>query len=152
MLDQTTIFYCLVTYDEYVRALGRARASRGVQGACVSVPDANGYFAISDDGMSGYSLSLNGDLRGVFSHIQAKGRLGEMIESAERVAKFVGFRFMILDCYEPLDAIYKRHGFVEIGRVPFDPDKAPDDWPEELGTPDVVFMTKLPAHELAMAA
>ena len=152
MLDQMTVSHRLVTYDEYVRALGKAKASRGVQGAYVSVPDTEGYFVISNDLMSGYSLSLCGDLRGVFSHTQAKGRLGGMIKDATHLAKIVGFRLVTLDCFEPLDAIYKRHGFVETGRVPFDPDQAPYDWPKELGTPDVIFMTKLLAHELAMAA
>jgi hypothetical protein len=152
MLDQMTVSYRLTTYGEYVRALNKAKASRGVQGAYVSVPYTQGYFAISDDNMSGYSLSLFGGMCGVFSHIQAKGRLGEMIEDAAHLARFVGFSLVTLGCFEPLDAIYKRHGFVETGRVSFDPDQAPTDWPEELGTPDVVFMTKLLAHELAMAA
>jgi hypothetical protein len=152
MLDQTTIPYRLTTYGEYVGVLNKAKASRGLQGAYVSVPYTEGYFVISDDRLSGYSLSLHGDLRGVFSHIQAKGRLGEMIEDAAHLAKFVGFRLMTLDCFEPLDAIYKGHGFVETGRVPFDPDQAPTDWSEELGTPDVIFMAKLLAHELAVAA
>jgi hypothetical protein len=102
--------------------------------------------------MSGYSLSLFGGMRGVFSHTQAKGRLGGMIEDVAHLAKFVGFRIVSLDCFEPLDAIYKRHGFVETGRVSFDPDQAPSDWSKELGTPDVIFMTKLLAHDLAMAA
>ena len=152
MLDQMTVPYRLTTYGEYVKALDRAKASRGVQGACVSVPQTDGYFVVSDDGMSGYSLSLGGDLRGVFSHAQAKGRLGEMIEDAAYLADFAGFRLVTLDCFAPLDAIYKRHGFVETGRAPFDPDQAPHDWPKELGTPDVVFMTKLLAHDIAMAA
>ena len=152
MVNKTTVPYRLNTYGEYVKALDQAKASRGIQGAYVSVPHTEGYFAISGDRLSGYSISLNGDLRGVFSHIQAKGRLGGIIEDAGYLAKFVGFRLMTLDCFEPLDAIYKRHGFVETGRVSFDPDQAPHGWPEELGTPDVVFMTKLLAHELAMAA
>lgn len=158
MLDQMTIPYRLTTYGEYVKALNKAKASRGVQGAYVSVPHKDtygfpeGYFVISDDGMSGYSLSLHGNLCGVFSHIQAKGRLGEMIEDAGYLADFAGFRLMTLDCFEPLDAIYKRHGFVETGRVSFDPDQASHDWPKELGTPDVIFMTKPLAHDLAMAA
>jgi hypothetical protein len=152
MLDQVTIPYRLATYGEYVGALGKAKASRGAQGAYVSVPHHKGYFVIADDGMSGYSLSLFGGLRGVFSHIQAKGRLGGMIEDALHLAKFLGFHLVSLECFEPLDAIYKRHGFVETGRVSFDPDQAPPDWPRELGTPDVIFMTKLLAHELAIAA
>jgi hypothetical protein len=152
MLDQMTVSYRLATYGEYVKALNNAKASRGTQGAYVSVPCTEGYFVTSDDGMSGYSLSLHGDLRGVFSHTQAKGRLGGMIEDATHLAKLVGFRLVTLDCFEPLDAIYKRHGFVETGRVSFDPDQAPSDWPKELGTPDVIFMTKLLAHELDMAA
>jgi hypothetical protein len=152
MLDQTTVPYRLVAYSEYVRALDKAKTSRGPQGAYVSGTDTEGYFVISDDGMSGYSLSLHGDLRGVFSHAEIRGRLGEMIADATHLAKFVGFRLVTLDCFEPLDAIYKRHGFVETGRVSFDPDQAPHDWPKELGTPDVIFMTKLLAHELDMAA
>jgi hypothetical protein len=158
MLDQMTVSYRLVTYGEYVRALDKAKASRGVQGAYVSVPHKDtygfpeGYFVISNDLMSGYSLSLCGDLRGVFSHIQAKGRLRGIIEDATHLARSTGFRLVTLDCFEPLDAIYKRHGFVETGRVSFDPDQAPYDWPKELGTPDVIFMTKLLAHELAMVA
>ena len=39
MLDQMTIPYRLATYGEYVKALNKAKASRGVQGAYVSVPD-----------------------------------------------------------------------------------------------------------------
>ena len=158
MLDQMTVSYRLATYGEYVKALDKAKASRGVQGAYVSVPYKDtygfpeGYFVISDDGLSGYSLSLCGDMRGVFSHTQAKGRLGGMIEDVTRLAKFAGFHRVTLDCFEPLDAIYKRHGFVETGRVSFDPDQAPHGWLKELGTPDVIFMTKLLAHELDMAA
>jgi hypothetical protein len=152
MLDQMTVPYRLATYGEYVKSLNKAKASRGVQGAYVPVPHTEGYFVISDDRLSGYSLSLHGDLRGVFSHIQAKGRLGEMIEDAGYLADFAGFRLVTLDCFEPLDAIFKRHGFVETARVSFDPDRAPHDWSKELGTPDAIFMTKLLAHELAMAA
>jgi hypothetical protein len=152
MLDQTAVIYRLATYGEYVKALDHAKASRGVQGACVSVPYSDGWHVVSDDGLSGYSLSHSGDLRGVFSHAQAKGRLEGIIENLTWLGSFTGFRSVTLDCFEPLDAIYKRHGFVETGRASFDPDQAPSDWPNELGTPDVIFMTKILAHDLAMAA
>lgn len=90
---------------------------------------------LTPDGLSGFALDGE-NIVSVFSHPDApRGRLRKIID----VAVANGGRK--LDAFDGnLTRMYSALGFVETGRVPFDPAQAPADWPASLGTPDVVFM------------
>jgi hypothetical protein len=84
-------------------------------------------------GKLGAAVSPEGDIQSVFNNSGIKGAGGAAIEAA----KAAGGK--TLDAFDPvLPGIYKKHGFVETGRAPFDPAQAPPGWKN--GTPDVVFM------------
>lgn len=128
-------------HEQFVAALAAAAWSQGNKGACVSEPrnGADVALYLSDDGMTGFAL--DGDYLGsVFSHADAKGRLGAILSHAKWAAIWAGKRQLTLDCFAPLGGVYARHGFAETGRAAFDWQYAPDHWVPAYGEPDVVFM------------
>lgn len=141
--------YRRVTLSEFQAAMTRAvRHKRGAQALCVSAPERDADLFLSGDGLSGYALK--GDYLGsVFSG--TSGRLSGMIRDARSRAKRNGEWALRLDCFEPLAAIYERHGFTRTSSVAFDWAYAPVGWVEGYGTPDVVFMA-VPLSEAPMAA
>lgn len=93
---------------------------------------------LSPDGLSGFALDGT-DIVSVFS--QGGGRLRSLIDAAIANGGTTLDAFDTGTAAKPgLPQMYASLGFVETGRVPFDPKQAPADWPAELGTPDVVFM------------
>lgn len=132
--------------DEFLAALKSAKAARGDEGLCVSEPDEGAALYLSADRLSGYSL--NGDYFGaVFS--QAKGRLAGMVRDARARAKRNGEMTLRLDCFEPLAAVYQRHGFFRTGSIPFNWAYAAAGWSSRHGEPDVVMMA-MPLSEVPM--
>ena len=78
---------------------------------------------VSADGLSGYGVSHEGELVGLFSTV--KGRGDELVESAKANEAW------FLDCFDGyLVRLYSKHGFEEYNRVP--------NWTQ--GAADVVFM------------
>ena len=101
----------------------------------------SGYtLLLSPDGSLGAAVSPTGNVESVFNNSGVKGAGTAAIEAA----KEYGGR--TLDVFgDALARIYKRHGFVEIGRAKFDPALAPPLWNTERdGTPDVIFMELRP--------
>ncbi len=100
-----------------------------------AVIDAGGKVRISADGTSGYILTAEGDLQGLFN-VGAKGagRLAlkdAIAQGANSLDAFDGY----------LPGFYKSEGFEEVGRAPFNPKLAPDGWNvAKDGTPDIIFM------------
>jgi len=93
---------------------------------------------LSPDGLSGFALDGT-DIVSVFS--QGGGRLRSLIDAAIANGGTTLDAFDTGTAAKPgLPQMYASLGFVETGRVPFDPKQAPADWPAELGKPDVVFM------------
>jgi hypothetical protein len=93
---------------------------------------------LSSDGLAGFALKGD-DIVSVFS--RGGGRLRSIIDTA------IANGGRTLDAFDTgtadrpgLPQMYAALGFVETGRVSFDPSQSPPDWPAELGTPDVVFM------------
>lgn len=85
---------------------------------------------LGPQGRSGYAIKPDGDLVNLFSWASGKGQA--------LIADAVSNGAHKLDCYDgPLVEIYKRAGFVEVRREPFDPSIAGHyPW----GQPDVVYM------------
>lgn len=90
---------------------------------------------LTPDGLSGFALDGE-DIVSVFSHNNApRGRLRQIIDTA------ITNGGRTLDAFDTgLPAMYARLGFKETSRLPWDPNRAPKNWPAELGSPDVVFM------------
>lgn len=81
----------------------------------------------------------NGDVEcaGLFN-VGGRGKGSELLE---HLVRFYGVNYV--ECFAPLHEVYMRLGF-EISEVyPFDPEQAPEDWTEELGTPDY-YVLRLP--------
>jgi len=108
---------------------------------------------LSEDGLAGFALK-DGDIVSVFSHpAGGGGRLRSLIDSA------IANGGTTLDAFDTgtadrpgLPQMYAALGFVETSRQPFNPKFKPADWPEELGTPDVVFMEYAADVEQLVAA
>ena len=147
-MEMTRVFYRAASWNEFVDAIANAKAMRGDQGLCVSLPDDEADLFISMDGLSGYALTGN-NLGSVFS--SAKGRLAGMIQNARARARLDGQRVMRLDCFAPLAKVYARHGFLTTGSTDFDWQYAPKGWASKHGEPDVVFMS-MPLSEVPMYA
>jgi hypothetical protein len=84
----------------------------------------------------GYALTPQKDLVNVFNNSGVKGAgVDAVIQAIKDGAK-------TLDCFDGfLPEYYKKFGFVEIKRSPWNPEYAPMNWPvETYGTPDVVYM------------
>ena len=137
-----------VSRPVFMAALEKAKRERGDQGLCVSAPEEGAALYLSADGLSGYALDA-GAFGSVFS--MAKGRLGLMVRDAKMRARREGASMLLIDCFEPLAAVYARHGFQEASRVKFDWQYAPEGWASRHGEPDVIFMA-LPVEQAALAA
>lgn len=131
-------FYRRVCRDDFLDTLAAAKRERGDHGLCVSEPAEGAALYISGDGQSGYALN-GGDLGSVFS--LAKGRLAGIIEDAMRRADAAREPNLRIDCFEPLAAVYARHGFRRVSSLAFDWQYAPDGWEPRHGEPDVIFMS-----------
>lgn len=116
--------FTIVTTAEYLKAFASARQDEDVAKYTSSpeeMPDDARYF-LSESGLTGFGISAEGDLIGLFS-LEKKG------SSAVEAAITNGVRR--LDCFDGfLPGYYARFGFREVGRVP--------NWTP--GGPDVVFM------------
>ena len=90
---------------------------------------------MSDDGKAGFAINPDGDLQNVFRNeggVKGAGRAAveeAISKGATTLDAFDGF----------LPSLYGDLGFVETGRMHFDPEHAPEDMPEG-ETPDVLFM------------
>ena len=91
-----------------------------------------------DGGKAGFAITSAGDLVSVFKHPDStmKNALSILVPEAIRQ----GAR--TLDAFEGfLTDQYKKYGFVEVDRAPWDDELAPSTWDKAtMGTPDVVFM------------
>jgi hypothetical protein len=143
---QGGMIYRKVNRAMFLEALGSAKAGLGDKGLCVSEPAELADLYLAADGLSGFAL--HGCAFGAaFSMV--KGRLAGRVRAAKAHALRAGFSQMHLDCFEPLAAIYARHGWVETGRDAFDWQYAPDGWASRHGEPALIYMA-LPL--MAMAA
>lgn len=92
---------------------------------------------VSEDGMSGYAISPEGDLQNVFNNggVPGAGKAA-VLDAIKNGAR-------TLDAYDGfLPAYYAKMGFVETARMKFVDEFAPEGWNyTENGRPDVVFMS-----------
>lgn len=89
---------------------------------------------LSADERCGFAVTEDGELTCLFA---SRGNGDATVEAA------VALGARKLDCFDGvLPGLYRRHGFVPVKRVPWAPECAPAGWPEELGTPDVVYMVR----------
>jgi hypothetical protein len=92
---------------------------------------------LRQDGNVGFVVDPDGDLQNVFSN-EKGGGVEAILTAIEQ------YGAITLDCFDPhLPGYYaKKYGFVEVGRLRFDPAQAPEGWDVEVdGTPDVVIMS-----------
>ncbi len=102
-----------------------------------------GKVMLSQDGATGYILTAEGDLQSVFNGGPAGMGKYAVKDAVKRGAK-------TLDAFDGfLPDYYRQFGFLETGRVPFDPNLAAPGVEQALGgRPDVVFMAQAtPLHE-----
>ena len=90
---------------------------------------------LAPDGRTGFAVAPDGDIRNVFNH-GAKGRGSAAV--IEAVTKHGGTK---LDNFDTgLTKVYRRLGFEETGRMPWDDAYAPAGWDHaKYGKPDVIF-------------
>ncbi|MDH6462074.1 hypothetical protein M2302_002249 [Micromonospora sp. A200] len=118
-----------VTHAVYLAAFVAARATRPEIVEACSKPEempVDARYYLAEDGHSGYGITPDGDVIGVFSTVKGRGDL--LVTSA------IAAGGVTLDCFDGyLPTLYARHGFRETGRVPnYTP-----------GKPDVVFMARV---------
>jgi hypothetical protein len=90
---------------------------------------------LNNDKTVGAAIDPQGDLQNVFNNGGAKGAAGDVIVEA------IGKGARTLDCYDGyLNDYYHQFGFVETGRIKFNPEFAHGWDVNKHGTPDVVFM------------
>lgn len=118
--------YHYVPPGEFKLALRQARKYSFLIDEMTSDPDdmpATARYVLSEDGLSGYGVTMAGTLIGLFSRV--KGRGDELVTNAK------GDGAKLLDCFDGyLTTLYARHGFTEYDRKP--------NW--QAGAPDVVYM------------
>lgn len=87
-----------------------------------------------ENAMAGFAVTEAGRLVSVFSRAKGQG------DALTRAAIAAGAR--TLDVFDtPVADLYRRHGFREVARYPFDPALADSRWiVEHYGAPDVIEM------------
>lgn len=114
------------SFSEYCETLRWARDEWPMIRDMTSLPGnmpADARYFLSDDGKSGFGVTVSGEIVGLFS--VAKGRGDHLVAGAIQAG---GTR---LDCFDGyLPTLYGRHGFREVKRE--------DNWTP--GAPDVVYM------------
>ena len=92
---------------------------------------------LSDDGLVGVTVSQDGEVGNLFANPGAPpGAGGRAVDHA------VANGGTWLNCFDgKLPDIYKRHGFVEVARIPFNREFKPEGWDVQTqDDPDIVFM------------
>ena len=115
----------------------------GYKRHCVSVPEDKPGVRYFRNSMAYAGFALNNyNLEGVFSRYG--GQLASILDEVELVCKRDGVIIVTLDCFEPLEPIWKRHGFITEHHENFDRDLAPANWPYlQLGEPRIAYMHKV---------
>lgn len=93
---------------------------------------------LTGNGTSGFAITPDGDIIGVFSNKAAGAPFGMTQQILPLAVANGGVK---LDCYgERLVSLYERNGFVPVARVKFDPAQANPGWTPDKGSPDIYFM------------
>lgn len=93
---------------------------------------------LTGNGTSGFAITPDGDIIGVFSNKAAGAPLGMTQQILPLAVANGGVK---LDCYgERLVSLYERNGFAPVARVKFDPAQANPGWTPDKGSPDIYFM------------
>lgn len=108
----------------------RRMASHGTRFMAVEPYNASCYYYPA----AGY-LTASGYFGGLYSRVPGYG--------SAIVKKAVELGAVKLDCLgDDLASLYKRHGFRETFRAPWDAALAPPEWPESFGKPDYIEMER----------
>lgn len=93
---------------------------------------------LTGNGTSGFAITPDGDIIGVFSNKAAGAPFGMTQQILPLAVANGGVK---LDCYgERLVSLYERNGFAPVARVKFDPAQANPGWTPDKGSPDIYFM------------
>lgn len=119
-----------VRADTFIRNLADVRMTDARVDAALrpseEMPRTGVSYFLSQDAKSGFGITGQGELIGLFSTV--KGRCHDLIESANAVGA------QSLDCFDGfLPAVYAGHGYIESRREP--------NWTP--GGPDVVYMIRV---------
>jgi len=118
----------VVPRDTFVRHLANVMAVHPEVAANLTAPAelAEGTFYLTTDGASGFGVTWEGELVGLFSTV--RGRCADLLDQAVKIGATE------LNCFDDgrLPGIYARHGFVEYDREP--------NWTP--GGPDVIYMDR----------
>lgn len=122
------------TPEEFLVALrGNTRAWNLTEHSAEELADSQVF--LSEDGKTGITVSADGDIQNAFRNpggIKGSGK--------QAVVHAMMHGGVTLDCYDGyLPGLYGSLGFVETGRMKFNPEYAPEGMPAG-ETPDVVFM------------
>jgi hypothetical protein len=126
-----------VSHDNFTDALERWAANNPKDAAFVTleVPE-TAEFHLAVEGNAGVGITQGGELIALFNHNAPDGTGAALVELAkERGANH-------LWCFETgLEKFYRKFGFTETERFPWDEDKAPENWAyDKFGTPDLLKM------------
>lgn len=129
---------------DFRKALERTRDEHP-QGAAVAVYDLDTYLDPatllfqSEDRLGGVMVTPTGDLQSVHKVPGSTARMKEILAEASEYAS-------TLDAFDIggfLPKLYGQFGFVQVARVKFSKDYAPDKWNyDTMGEPDVVLMVR----------
>lgn len=93
---------------------------------------------LTGNGASGFAITPDGDIIGVFSNKAAGAPFGMTQQILPLAVANGGVK---LDCYgERLVSLYERNGFVPVARVEFNSEYANPGWTADKGSPDIYFM------------
>lgn len=93
---------------------------------------------LTGNGTSGFAITPDGDIIGVFSNKAAGAPKGMTWQILPTAVENGGVK---LDCYgERLVNLYEDNGFVPVARVEFNPEYANPGWTADKGSPDIYFM------------
>lgn len=100
-----------------------------------STPDQDVTLLMNGQGTVGVAIDKHGDMQNLFNNGGARGA------AAHAVVHAIESGARTLDCYDGyLNQLYRQFGFVETGRMRFNPAFAHGWDTHKYGTPDVVFM------------
>ena len=137
--------YYLASPQAFHRALSKTTSPHLVEvkseSALKALVASGGILKLDRGHESGFALTVHNELVCLFNNGPKRGQGATLVNAAI----YQGAKH--LNCFDGhLVSLYKKCGFKENYRVHFDWDRAPDNWPVELGAPDVVFMI----HESAL--
>lgn len=135
---RTTLAYTETGCLDFARALHRVPLRRAGYLEDWPLRVMAGFTCVlREDKRVGYAVTQDGELTMLFNLAEPGAGMVAVLDAIDRHGAWK------LNCFDGyLPAYYRRFGFVEVRRVPWNPKLAPTYWNPEDGTPDVIYMER----------